>query len=159
MFKVRRDKTNYYLDIAEVVAKRSTCLRRQYGAVIVKDDEIISTGYNGAPRGRQNCIDLGRCLRQENNIKPGERYELCRSVHAESNACLSAGRKNCMGANIYLTGLEFDKYAKAECCIMCKRILINSGIDKVFYRIDHDNFEELNVKDWIENDEGVDLLK
>ncbi len=156
---MRRDKTNYYLDIAEVVAKRSTCLRRQYGAVIVKNDEVVSSGYNGAPRGRKNCIDLGRCLRQENNIKSGERYELCRSVHAEANACLSAGRKNCIGSTIYLTGLEFDKYAKAECCIMCKRIIINAGIEKVVYRIDNDNYQEVDVQDWIKNDEGLELLK
>lgn len=156
---MRRDKINYYLDIAEMVAKRSTCLRRQYGAVIVKDDEVVATGYNGAPRGRKNCNEIGRCLRQEKNIKSGERYELCRSVHAESNACISAGRKNCMGANIYLTGLEFDKYAKAECCIMCKRILINAGIEKVIYRIDNEKYEVVNVKDWIENDEGMEMLE
>ena len=156
---MRRDKTNYYLDIAEVVAQRATCLRRRYGAVIVKNDEVVASGYNGAPRGRKNCSDLGRCLRQEQNIKSGERYELCRSVHAEANACLSAGRKNCIGATIYLTGLEGDKYAKAECCIMCKRYLINSGIESVFYRIDKDNYEEVRISDWIENDEGMEMLE
>lgn len=155
----RRDKTNYYLDIAEVAASRATCLRRKYGAVVVKNDEIISTGYNGAPRGRKNCTDLNKCLRQENNIKPGERYELCRSVHAEANACLSAGRSNCIGASIFLSGLEASTsdYAKAECCIMCKRILINSGIDKVYYRIDKDNYDMINVSEWIDNDEVLNL--
>ena len=151
----RRDKINYYLDIAQAVASRATCLRRKYGAVIVKNDEIVSTGYNGAPRGRKNCTDLGRCLRQENNIKSGERYELCRSVHAESNACLSAGRKNCIDADIYLTGIEGDKFAKAECCIMCKRVLINCGLRQVYYRIDKDNYEIVDISDWIENDEEL----
>ena len=89
----RRDKTNYYLDLADVVSKRGTCLRRHYGAVIVKNDEVISTGYVGAPRGRKNCSDLGRCIRQEMEIPRGERYELCRSVHAEANAIISAERE------------------------------------------------------------------
>ena len=87
----RRDKVNYYLDLAEVVAQRGTCLRRLYGAVIVKNDEVISTGYVGAPRGRENCCDLGYCTREKLQIPRGERYELCRSVHAEANAIISAG--------------------------------------------------------------------
>ena len=90
----RIDKINYYLEIADTVLKRGTCLRRNYGAVIVKNDEIISTGYTGAPRGRTNCIDLGFCAREKLNIKSGEKYELCRSVHAEQNAVISAARKD-----------------------------------------------------------------
>ena len=88
----RRDKINYYLDIAETVLERGTCLRRNFGALIVKNDQIISTGYVGAPRGRYNCCDLGTCAREELNVPRGERYELCRSVHAEANAIIHAAR-------------------------------------------------------------------
>ena len=96
----RTSKQNYYLDIADSVLERSTCLRRKYGAIIVRNDEIISTGYNGAPRGRRNCSDLGRCTRESLNIPSGERYELCRSVHAEANAIISASRRDMIGATI-----------------------------------------------------------
>ena len=98
----RRDKNNYYLDIAEAVSQRGTCLRKHYGAVIVKNDEIISTGYVGAPRGRKNCSDLNYCIRQKLSIPRGERYELCRSVHAEANAIISASRESMLGSTIYL---------------------------------------------------------
>ncbi len=104
----RRDKVNYYLDLAEVVAQRGTCLRRRYGAVIVKNDEVISTGYTGAPRGRQNCTDMGECIRQKMNIPRGERYELCRSVHAEANAIISAARDQMIGSTLYLSGIEVE---------------------------------------------------
>ncbi len=90
-------KENYYLDIAETVLERSTCLRRQYGAIIVRNDEIVATGYNGAPRGRKNCSDLGYCVREQMRVPRGERYELCRSVHAEANAIISASRNECIG--------------------------------------------------------------
>lgn len=102
MNNVRIDKQNYYLDIAETVAERSTCLRRIWGVVIVKNDEIISTGYNGAPKGRKNCCDLNYCMREKLNIPRGERYEMCRSVHAEQNAIISASRKDCIGATLYI---------------------------------------------------------
>ena len=102
----RIDKENYYLDIAETVLERSTCLRRCYGAIIVKNDEIVSTGYNGAPRGRKNCMDLGYCTREAMNVPSGERYELCRSVHAEMNAIISAARRDTLGATLYLAGRE-----------------------------------------------------
>ena len=97
-------KENYYLDIAETVLERSTCLRRQYGAIIVRNDEIVATGYNGAPRGRKNCSDLGYCVREQMRVPRGERYELCRSVHAEANAIISASRNECIGGDIYLVG-------------------------------------------------------
>ena len=118
----RRDKDNYYLDIAEMVAQRGTCLRKLYGAVIVNNDEIISTGYVGAPRGRKNCTDLGRCIRAELGIPRGERYEICRSVHAEANAIISAAREKMLGATVYLVGLEVSDrsyVANASCCSMC----------------------------------------
>ena len=103
---MRKDKANYYLDIADAVRSRSTCLRRQYGAIIVASDEIIATGYNGAPRGRKNCDELGRCTRQELQIPSGERYELCRAVHAEENAIISAARKEMLGSTLYLVGRD-----------------------------------------------------
>lgn len=148
----RRDKSNYYLDIAETVLKRGTCLRRNYGAVIVNNDEIISTGYTGAPRGRKNCIDLGVCFRKENKIPSGERYEMCRSVHAEANAIISAPRKQMLDATLYLVGREkaTDEYVKdATSCTMCKRMIINAGIETVVIRDDRQSYRVVNVVDWI----------
>ncbi|MBR4725777.1 MAG: cytidine deaminase [Lachnospiraceae bacterium] len=154
----RRDKINYYLDLAEVVSHRSTCIRRHYGAVIVKNDEVISTGYVGAPRGRKNCSDIGTCIRNELNIPRGERYELCRSVHAEANAIISAARSDMIGSDMYLCGLEAvtGEYIKNSCsCSMCKRQIINAGISRVFIRDDHDNYRVIEVSEWIENDESL----
>ena len=155
----RRDKHNYYLDLAEVVSQRSTCLRRRYGAVIVKNDEVISTGYVGAPRGRKNCSDIGECVRQKLQIPRGERYELCRSVHAEVNAIISASRDQMIGASLYLTGLEVSdgSYIKnASSCSMCKRTIINAGIETVYIREDKDHFKVIPVSEWIENDESLE---
>lgn len=155
----RVDKNNYYLNIAEEVSKRGTCLRRNWGSVIVKNDEIISTGYVGAPRGRENCSDLGYCIRQKMQIPRGERYELCRSVHSESNAIISAARKDMIGATLYLVGLEVsdNSYIKgASSCAMCKRLIINAGIEKVIVRDDAENYRVIEVKEWIENDETLE---
>ena len=154
----RRDKVNYYLDLAEMVAQRCTCLRRHYGAVIVKDDEVVSTGYVGAPRGRANCSDLGFCLRQKLDIPRGQRFELCRSVHAEANAIISASRKEMIGATLYLTGKEVSdgSYVRnAVCCSMCKRMVINAGITRVVVRNDRDNYRVIDVNTWIEDDESL----
>ena len=98
----RRDKINYYLDIAWVVSERGTCLRRKFGAILVNNDEIISTGYNGAPRGRENCCDRGFCLRENLNIPKGQRFEICRSVHAEANCIISESRRDMLGGTLYL---------------------------------------------------------
>ena len=155
----RRDKHNYYLDLAEIVSQRSTCLRRRYGAVIVKNDEVISTGYVGAPRGRKNCSDIGECIRQKMQIPRGERYELCRSVHAEVNAIISASRDQMIGASLYLTGLEMEdgSYIKnASSCSMCKRTIINAGIETVYIREDKDHFRVISVSDWVKNDESLE---
>ena len=155
----RRDKTNYYLDMADTVLKRGTCLRRNYGAVIVKNDEIISTGYTGAPRGRANCSDLGYCARQKLGIKSGEKYELCRSVHAEQNAIISAARKDTIGATLYLVGREKttgDYVNNADCCSMCKRVVINAGIEKVIARLSDDEYKVIDVGDWIAYDEVLE---
>lgn len=154
----RRDKINYYLDLADVVSNRGTCLRRKYGSVIVKNDEVISTGYVGAPRGRKNCSDLGKCIRQELNVPRGERYELCRSVHSEANAIISASRKEMIGATLYLSGREVDtgEYVKnACCCSMCKRMVINAGIERVIVRDTDTEYRIINVQDWIDNDESL----
>ena len=154
----RRDKINYYLDLAEIVSQRTTCFRRRYGAVIVKNDEVISTGYVGAPRGRKNCTDLGYCIRTELQIPRGERYELCRSVHAEANAIISASRDKMIDATLYLTGVEVadgSYVSNSCCCSMCKRMVINAGIKEVIIRDDKDNYRIIPVSDWIEDDESL----
>lgn len=155
----RRDKVNYYLDLAEVVSQRGTCLRRRYGAVIVKNDEVISTGYVGAPRGRKNCTDLGECIRSKLNIPRGERYELCRSVHAEANAIISAPRDKMLGSSMYLAGVETktgDYVKNSNSCSMCKKMIINAGIETVYVRDDKDHYRTVRVMDWVEEDESLD---
>lgn len=154
----RRDKINYYLDIAETVCERGTCLRRNYGAIIVKNDEIVSTGYVGAPRGRQNCSDLGFCIREKLAIPRGQRYEICRSVHAEANAIISAQRNDMIGATLYLAGID-AKTGKlidnVEPCSMCKRLIINAGIATVIARVSHDEYRTIIVSSWIEQDDSI----
>lgn len=155
----RRDKVNYYLDLAEMVSQRSTCLRKHYGAVIVNNDEVISTGYVGAPRGRKNCSDIGRCIREELHVPRGERYELCRSVHAEANALISASRERMIGASLYLTGVDArtGRYVeKSSCCSMCKRMVINAGIEHVYIRDTKNEYRKVDVEDWIREDESLE---
>ena len=171
----RIDKENYYLAIAETVLERSTCERRRYGAIIVRNDEIVSTGYNGAPRGRDNCIDLGYCLRDKLNIPHGERYELCRSVHAEMNAIISASRSECIGGTLFLAGRDTNTQlvgiikrsissgalATGELlpsvtpCSMCRRVIINAGIKKVVMRTGKDRYETVNVQEWVIHDDTI----
>lgn len=154
----RINKENYYLDIAQTVLERGTCMRRNFGAIIVKNDQIISSGYTGAPRGRKNCSDVGHCTREVLNIPRGERYELCRSVHAEANAIIHAARNDMIGATLYLVGREASsgEYVKDTCsCSMCKRLIINAGIQSVVVRIDKTNFKTINVDDWIADDESL----
>lgn len=158
MSHVRPDKTNYYLDIAQAVAERGTCLRRNYGSIIVKNDEIISTGYTGAPRGRQNCIDLGVCMREKLDIPRGERYEMCRSVHSEANAIISASRDKMLGATLYLVGVDAktkDFVERPSSCAMCKRMVINAGIKEVIARINKTEYIVYDVNDWIKNDDSL----
>ncbi len=125
----RIDKRNYYLDIAESVLERGTCLRRNYGAIIVKNDEIVATGYTGAPRGRKNCADMNFCMREHLNIPSGQRYELCRSVHAEANAIISAQRSDMIGATLYLAGRyenrRDDRLSRSP-APACRRLIINA---------------------------------
>lgn len=155
----RVDKINYYLDIAETVLERGTCLRRKFGCVIIKNDEVISTGYAGAPRGRKNCCDLNYCMREKLNIPRGERYEMCRSVHAEQNAIISASRKDLFGADLFLVGKDSKTYEYVEHampCILCKRFIINAGIKNVYIRENKDEYTKIKVDDWIKNDESLE---
>ena len=152
----RISKENYYLDIAETVLERATCLRRVYGAIIVKNDEIISTGYNGAPRGRANCVDMGYCSREAMNVPRGERYELCRSVHAEANAIISASRRDMVGGTIYLVGRNAatgELLPDATSCLMCRRMVINAGHERVVIRRTKTEFEVVPVETWIAEDD------
>ncbi len=156
---MRPSKVEYYLNIASQVAERGTCLRRKFGAVIVKDDQIISTGYVGAPRGTMNCCDLGSCPREEAKIPPGERYELCRSVHAEANAIIHADRFNMLGATLYLACIDAKtgQYTRnTRPCRMCTRFIINAGIAMVVVREDAGEFTEYNVADWV-REENINL--
>jgi dCMP deaminase len=124
----------YFIEIAKVVASRSTCLRRRYGAVIVKDKVIVSTGYNGAPRGSINCVDLNKCKRRELNIPSGERYELCEAVHAEQNAIINGSPDRMKDASIYIAGSEEDgSAAEGKPCLLCARMIRNAQIKEVIY--------------------------
>lgn len=156
---MRRDKINYYLDICEQVLERGTCLRRNFGAIIVNNDEIVSTGYVGAPRGRKNCCDLKYCTREKLNIPRGERYELCRSVHAEQNAIISARRRDMIGATLYLVGINHNdgSYVEgARPCALCKRMIINAGIKQVIVRDNKDKYTIIDVEEFIANDETLE---
>lgn len=155
----RPSKEIYYLDIADTVLRRSTCMRRKYGAIIVRNDEILSTGYNGAPRGRRNCIDIGSCHRDELGIPSGERYELCRSVHAEANAIISSSRRDMLDATLYLVGrnAKTDELLEdTSPCAMCRRLIINAGIKKVVMRIGYEEVQVVNVRDWVYNDDSTE---
>ena len=154
----RISKENYYLDIAETVLERATCLRRVYGAIIVKNDEIISTGYNGAPRGRKNCVDLGYCTREAMQVPRGQRYELCRSVHAEANAIISASRRDMVGGTIYLVGRDAatgELLSDADSCSMCRRQIINAGLERVVIRCTPTEFVVVPVSSWIDDDDSM----
>ena len=156
----RRDKHNYYLDIAQTVLERGTCLRRSAGAIIVKNDVIISTGYNGAPRGRANCSDLGECRRETLGVPRGQRYELCRSVHAEANCIIAAPREEMLDSTLYLVMVDNrtgELVGDTSPCDMCRRLIINAGIQKVVARIGEDLYETTDVEEWIEHDETLDL--
>ena len=155
---MRTDKINYYLDIAETVLERGTCLRRNYGAIIVNNDQIISTGYVGAPRGRKNCIDMGVCVRETLKVPRGERYELCRSVHAEQNAIIHAAREDMIGSTLYLVGKDAKTggyVQNASACSMCKRMIINAGIQQVIIRSTKETYTVVQVEEWVRNDESL----
>ncbi len=154
----RVSKHNYYLDIAQTVAERSTCLRRMFGAIIVKDDVIVSTGYNGAPRGRKNCNDLGSCIRDDLGIPRGERYEMCRSVHAEANAIIAAARERMLGSVLYMvcvSPVDGSLMPGTTSCMMCKRQIINAGISQVIVRDTKDDYRIIDVQEWIDDDDSL----
>ena len=154
----RVTKHNYYLDIAETVSERATCMRRHFGAIIVKDDVIVSTGYNGAPRGRKNCTDINFCIRDKLNIPRGERYEMCRSVHAEANAIIAAPRDRMLGATLYMVCVnpkDGSLYEGTSSCMMCKRQIINAGIETVIVRDTKDEYRIIPVQSWIDDDDSL----
>lgn len=154
----RVSKNNYYLDIAQTVSERSTCIRKRYGAIIVKNDVIISTGYNGAPRGRANCSDIGSCTRERLGIPRGERYELCRSVHSEANAIIAASRENMLDAALYMCCTDpktGEIIAGTNSCMMCKKLIINAGISKIFIRDTKDVYREIDASSWIDDDDSL----
>ena len=154
----RVSKINYYLDIAETVSERSTCMRRRFGAIIVKNDVIVSTGYNGAPRGRKNCNDVGVCIREKLHIPRGERYELCRSIHAEANAIIAAPREQMLGSTLYMACTSPNDgtlMAGTSSCSMCKRQIINAGIETVVVRDTKETYRVIPVRDWIDNDDSL----
>ena len=153
----RKSKDELYLDVAHSVLGRATCLRRLYGSVIVNNDEIISTGYNGAPRGRKNCTDLCVCKREEMKIPQGERYELCRSLHSEENAIIYASRERMIGSTLYLVGIDaktHNKLSVSEPCAMCKRMIINAGIKEVVSERDG-TIVHTPVQKWIDEDDSL----
>ena len=153
---MRISKIDTYLNCAEVFAYRSTCIKRKYGAVIVKDDVVISTGYNGAPRGFENCCDLGKCLRIERDMHQGEGYGICRAIHAEANALLNCSRLQTLGADLYLVGInpEDNSIHKAKPCPLCARSIIQAGIQNVYMRVGDGewNYIVMSAKDleWVQ---------
>lgn len=151
----RISKEQYYLNIAHEVGKRGTCLRRNFGAVIVKEDQIISTGYSGAPRKTKNCIDVRMCLRKELNVPQGQQYELCRGVHAEQNAIIHASRLEMIGSTLFLVGINSKKeLIDAKLCMLCKRMVINAGIKEVVIQSKDKTIERTSVRKWIDTNLG-----
>lgn len=161
----RPEKEQYYLDIAQVVSKRSTCLKVLMGAIIVNEDQIIAAGYVGAPRGAQSSLEHGFCLRKKLNIPSGTHYEMCRSVHAEQNAIINAARAgvSLLGGDIYIYGelrptkTEMNAYP----CFICKKMLINAGLKRVITStMDKDKpFMIFDTEDWIRDWQEKDIIE
>ncbi|MEW6418216.1 MAG: dCMP deaminase family protein [Nitrospirota bacterium] len=148
--KLRPDWDEYFIGIARAVSTRATCLRRKYGAVITKDNIIVSTGYNGAPAGMKDCLEVGKCTRKELQIPHGERYELCHSVHAEANAIIRASVDELRGSTMYISGVdEKGSECNSEPCMMCKRMILNSKIEKVVFSDGNNGFIVANAKKWL----------
>ncbi len=158
----RVSKIDTYLNCAEVFAYRSTCIKRKYGAVIVKDDAVISTGYNGAPRGKKNCCDMGICPRIEKGLHQGQGYDICRAVHAEANALLNCSREQTLDADLYLTGVnpKDNTIHEAKPCPLCARMIIQAGIKNVYLRTGNgpDAYRKVNAKElsWVVGSESLD---
>jgi dCMP deaminase len=157
----RPPKDEYYLEIAKAVAQRSPCIRRKYGAVIVKNDAIVSTGYNGPARKVINCFEVG-CIKDLQNLPHGMAYEDCPAVHAEENAVVNAARNgsNILGGTLYIAGVDKEgKLVEAIPCLRCRRILINAGIEKVVIKKENGGIKYINVQDWIGEDTKTYLEK
>jgi dCMP deaminase len=140
----------YFINIAKAIAARATCLRRRYGAVVTKENIIVSTGYNGAAAGVVDCLEVGKCTRMELQIPHGQRYELCHSVHAEANAIIRASADELKGATIYISGVDGDG---AECssgpCMMCKRMILNAGVSRVVFSDGGGSYHVIDPTDWL----------
>lgn len=161
--KVKRiTKDEYYLSIAKEVARRSTCFRRSIGAIIIRDDQIISTGYVGAPRKTKDSFEHGFCLRDKLNIPHGQRYELCRSVHAEQNAIINAARAgvSLLGGDMYIFGRIYgkEKPINAFPCFICKKMIINANLDRVVCSTEDGKMKIFKVKYWIKDWQEGDIL-
>lgn len=161
MDKKRPPKDEYYLGIAKEIAMRSTCFRVKGGALIVRDDQLISAGYVGAPRGTKDCFERGNCLRDKLSIPHGQKYEICRSVHAEQNAIINAARAgvSLLGGTMYLY-LEDRKGEKIDAfpCFICKKIIINSGIERIVCSRKEGGTKIFYTRDWIEEWRQKDII-
>lgn len=158
----RISKDQYYLGIAKEVAKRSTCFRRSIGAIIIRDDQIISTGYVGAPRKTKSSFEHGSCLRDKLQIPHGHRYELCRSVHAEQNAIINAARAgvSLLGGDMYIFGSSQgeDKPINAIPCFICKKMIINTGLNRIICSSSDGKMLIFNIRDWIKDWKENDII-
>jgi dCMP deaminase len=158
---MRPPKDEYYLEIAKTIALRSPCSLRKYGAIIVKNDAIVSTGYNGSARGVINCLDVG-CIKEILNLPKGRGYEDCPAVHAEENAVVNAARNgtSVLGGTLYIAGVDKEgKLTEAMPCLRCRRILINAGIERVVIRKEDGGIKYINTQEWIGEDTKTYLEK
>lgn len=161
----RPSKDEYYMDLAKSVCRRATCTKVEIGAVIIKDDQVISTGYCGAPRGTKSSLEHGFCLRKQLGIPSGQRYEICRSVHAEQNAIINAARAgtSLLGGDMYIYGKIKNENNKeitldAFPCFICKKMLINCGLKKIICSLKEGGYKTFNVEDWVEDWRKGDIL-
>lgn len=163
--KTRISKENYYMNIAREVASRATCFRMHHGAIIVKDDQIIATGYNGAPRKTKDCLERDNCLRNELGILSGQRYEICRSVHSEQNAIINAARAgvSLLGGTIYLYSVRINEKGDESIidalpCFICKKMIINSGVEFLIACRKNGKLKKYAIKDWVSDWSKKDLI-
>lgn len=157
----RLEKNKYYLNIAKEVAKRSTCFRAKPGAIIVKNDVIVATGYAGAPRKTRDCFERGECIRDRLKIPHGQRYELCRSVHSEQNAIINAARSgtSILGGDMFIYVENKDgELTNSFPCFICKKMIINAGLNRVVCSTSDGGYKIFNVHDWISDWQEKDIL-
>lgn len=162
---VRPEKDQYYLDIARVVSTRSTCLKVLMGAIIVKEDQIIATGYVGSPRQTKSSIEHNFCLRQQLNIPSGTQYELCRSVHAEQNAIINAARAgvSLLGGDMFIYGEQrtSGETVNAVPCFICKKMIINAGLNRVICSVNDPaiSFRTFSTAEWVKDWQKFDIIE